>query len=65
MKNRFNEDNIDVAAMLAELRHWVELETPTSDAPRVNRLVDRVAALRKVSGLSSNGLRAARDLAMR
>jgi glutamate carboxypeptidase len=41
MTNRFNAENIDAAAMLAELRHWVELETPTLDAAGVNRLVDR------------------------
>ena len=30
--------------LLAELRGWVEAETPTTDATAVNRLMDRCAA---------------------
>ncbi|WP_158818067.1 M20 family metallopeptidase [Methylocapsa sp. S129] len=51
MKNRFDAEDVDAAAMLAELRHWVELETPTLDAARVNRLVDHVATLAQSFGL--------------
>ncbi|RYE83691.1 MAG: M20/M25/M40 family metallo-hydrolase, partial [Hyphomicrobiales bacterium] len=36
--------DIDVAALLSELRAWVEIETPSRDAARVNALVDRVEA---------------------
>lgn len=41
--------------MLAELRRWVELETPTADAPAVNRLMDLCQA-----GLSEAGARVQR-----
>jgi len=32
----------DTAAMLAEIRGWVEIESPTTDATAVNRMVDHV-----------------------
>ena len=32
----------DTAAMLAEIRGWVEIESPTTDAAAVNRMVDHV-----------------------
>ncbi|MBB3456032.1 glutamate carboxypeptidase [Rhizobium sp. BK313] len=44
-------DDIDQAALLAELRHWVELETHTPDADAVNRLADRVEEIAKAGGL--------------
>lgn len=31
--------------LLEELRLWVEMETPTTDAAAVNRLVDRAEAV--------------------
>lgn len=36
--------DIDEAALLCELKQWVEIETPTRDAAAVNRLADRVEA---------------------
>lgn len=44
-------DDIDEAALLAELQRWVEIETHTPDAEAVNRLVDRVEAIAKDAGL--------------
>jgi glutamate carboxypeptidase len=38
-------------AMLAELQDWVRIETPTTDAAAVNRLVDRAEAGLRDSGL--------------
>ena len=32
----------DTASMLAELRGWVEIESPTIDREAVNRMVDHV-----------------------
>ncbi|KAA0697141.1 M20 family peptidase [Neorhizobium sp. P12A] len=43
--------DIDEAALLSELKTWVELETPTRDAAAVNRLADRVEVLAKEGGL--------------
>jgi glutamate carboxypeptidase len=40
---------LDVDAMVAELRGWVGIESPTSDTPGVNRMIDAVAAA--VAGL--------------
>jgi glutamate carboxypeptidase len=37
--------DVDLAALLDELRLWVEMETPSSDAAAVNRLADRVEVL--------------------
>ena len=36
------EPRFDTPAMLAEIREWVEIESPTTDAAAVNRMVDRV-----------------------
>ncbi|ACM30289.1 M20 family metallopeptidase [Agrobacterium rhizogenes] len=44
-------DDIDQAALLSELRRWVEIETHTPDADAVNRLADRVEAIAKQAGL--------------
>lgn len=43
--------DIDEAALLAELRHWVELETHTPDAAAVNALADRVETFARSAGL--------------
>lgn len=43
--------DIDEAAFLAELRLWVEMETPSDDAVSVNRLVDRVQVVAEAAGL--------------
>lgn len=37
--------DVDLAALLDELRLWVEMETPSGDAAAVNRLADRIEAL--------------------
>lgn len=44
--------DIDVATLLDELRLWVEMETPSSDAAAVNRLVDRIEVLARDAGFS-------------
>lgn len=44
-------DDIDEAALLAELQRWVGIETHTPDAAAVNRLVDRVETIAKEAGL--------------
>lgn len=45
-----NEPRFNAAEMLAEIRGWVEIESPTTDADAVNRMVDRVeATFRKTS----------------
>lgn len=44
--------DVDVAALLDELRHWVELETPSRDAAAVNLLADRVEAVARQAGFS-------------
>ena len=45
-RSRAGETNdkavFDTAAMLAEIRGWVEIESPTTDAMAVNRMVDHV-----------------------
>ena len=38
------------AAMLAEIRGWVEIESPATDASAVNRMVDHVAAAYRETG---------------
>ena len=38
-------NDIDLPALLEELRLWVEMETPSSDAAAVNRLADRIETL--------------------
>lgn len=45
------ETDIDLQALLDELRTWVELETHTPDADAVNALADRVEVLAKAAGL--------------
>ncbi|MGE6742888.1 M20 family metallopeptidase [Allorhizobium pseudoryzae] len=44
--------DIDVSTLLDELRLWVEMETPSSDAAAVNRLVDRIELLARDAGFS-------------
>lgn len=44
-------DRIDGAALLAELKRWVEIETPTRNVEAVNRLADRVEASARNAGL--------------
>jgi glutamate carboxypeptidase len=44
--------DIDLPSLLAELRAWVEIETPSRDAARVNTLVDRVEVRARAAGLS-------------
>jgi glutamate carboxypeptidase len=43
--------DVDEVALLAELRLWVEMETPSADATSVNRLVDRVQVVAEAAGL--------------
>lgn len=42
--------DIDDLALVEELKRWVEMETPTSNAEAVNRLADRVEALGRQAG---------------
>ncbi|TBG93327.1 M20 family metallopeptidase [Rhizobium leguminosarum] len=51
MPRTISAADIDEAALLSELKHWVEIETPTRDASAVNRLADRVEATAKDAGL--------------
>ncbi|MPR64277.1 M20 family peptidase [Ochrobactrum intermedium] len=43
-------DDFDIDALLDELRLWVEMETPSSDAVAVNRLADRIETLASDAG---------------
>jgi glutamate carboxypeptidase len=43
-------DDFDIDALLNELRLWVEMETPSSDAVAVNRLADRIETMSKDAG---------------
>lgn len=43
--------DVDLAAFLATLRRWVEIETPTPEGARVNVLVDEVDRLAETLGL--------------
>jgi glutamate carboxypeptidase len=45
------EADIDLPALLEELRAWVELETHTPDAAAINALADRVQARAEAAGL--------------
>jgi glutamate carboxypeptidase len=45
-----NAPAFDTAEILAGIRRWVEIESPTTDAAAVNRLVDHVAAGYEGSG---------------
>lgn len=45
-------EDVDVAALLDELRLWVELETPSHDAAAVNLLADRIETLSRQAGFS-------------
>ncbi|RWB39732.1 MAG: M20 family peptidase [Mesorhizobium sp.] len=42
--------DVDDKTLIEELKRWVEVETPTSDAAAVNRLVDRVEQLGRQAG---------------
>lgn len=42
--------DIDDLALVEELKRWVEMETPTSNAEAVNRLADRVETLGRQAG---------------
>jgi glutamate carboxypeptidase len=44
MTDRPNIPPFDADALLAEIRAWVEIESPTTDAAAVNRMTDRVEA---------------------
>ncbi|MEQ1406397.1 M20 family metallopeptidase [Neorhizobium sp. Rsf11] len=48
--------DIDDEALIEELKRWVEIETPTSNAEAVNRLVDRVEILGREAGLDTERL---------
>lgn len=48
--------DIDDEALIEELKRWVEIETPTSNAEAVNRLVDRVETLGREAGLDTERL---------
>ncbi|MCB8839471.1 M20 family metallopeptidase [Aurantimonas sp. VKM B-3413] len=48
----FAATDIDLGAFLTELRAWVEIETPSREPQRVNRLADRVADRARANGLS-------------
>lgn len=43
---------VDVADLLEELRHWVELESPSNDAKAVNHLADRVESHARQAGFA-------------
>jgi len=43
-------EDIDIGAFLAELRAWVEIETPSHDSAAVNRLADRIEPLARQAG---------------
>jgi len=45
MTDRPNTSPFDADALLAEIRAWVEIESPTTDAAAVNRMTDRVEAV--------------------
>lgn len=49
-------------AFIAELEHWVRIETPTADAAAVDRLGDRVVKLAESMGLTVERLPAAPGL---
>jgi len=49
-------NDVDDEALIAELKRWVEIETPTLDAAAVNRLVDRVEVLGREAGLDTERL---------
>jgi glutamate carboxypeptidase len=44
-------DHVDLPAFLAELRAWVEIESPSHDAAAVNRQMDRAETYAKAAGL--------------
>src|SRR4051812_17447382 len=44
MTDRSNTPPFDAEALLAEIKAWVEIESPTTDAAAVNRMADRVDA---------------------
>ena len=39
-----NQPMLDADEILAGIREWVEIESPTTDAAAVNRMVDKVQA---------------------
>lgn len=51
MPHLLSAEDIDVAAVLAELAAWVEIESPTTDPAAVNRMVDRAEAFARGEGL--------------
>jgi glutamate carboxypeptidase len=44
--------DVDVERLLEELRFWVRVETPSSDAAAVNRLADRLEEVGRKAGLA-------------
>lgn len=49
---RVSAADVDVEALLRELRRWVDIESPTADAAAVNRMVDHVETLAVSAGFS-------------
>ncbi|ARO15304.1 glutamate carboxypeptidase [Ketogulonicigenium robustum] len=49
---RFSPDDFDVAALLADLRRWVAVESPSHDRAAVNRMMDLAAGHAARIGLS-------------
>ncbi len=45
-----NQPRIDADDILAGIREWVEIESPSNDGPAVNRLVDKVERQLRDSG---------------
>lgn len=45
-------DDVDLAALLGELRLWVEMETPSHDAVAVNLLADRIGVIAVQAGFA-------------
>lgn len=54
MPNLLTAADIDEAAMLTELKAWVNIESHTPDADAVNRMVDHVEASATAMGLSTD-----------
>ena len=48
----FTAADVDLPRLLATLQEWVEIETPSCDAERVNALANRVEAQARMAGLT-------------
>lgn len=53
----FQQSDIDLSTILATLKQWVEIETPSGEPARVNALVDRVEARAREAGLLTERLK--------